>query len=224
MSLSEGDMILAAEHALRLDDGPDREAMRRRAAADPDFRAEVADWEESLAAMWDGVPAVAPPARVRRAIERRLFADPRPRWQGLLPWLLTGAAAAALAVALLLPDLRGTAPGTAPQTGPLVVAEIATEGDGLRVLAAYDPSAGGFRVERLAGLPPEGRDFEFWAIGSDGVPVSLGLLPERGFAALPEALRGEASALTLAISEEPLGGSPNGAPTTVLAAAPVVGL
>ena len=218
MSLSEEDMVLAAEHALRLDEAADRAGIRRRAAADPEFRAEIADWEEALAAMWDDVTEVAPPARAWRGIERRLFGVPRRAWQGLLPWLLAGAAAAALAVSLVLPDLG---PGA---SAPLVVAEIATEGDALRVLAAYDPAAGGFRVERLAGLPPEGRDFELWAIGPDGVPVSLGLLPERGLAALPEDLRAEAASLTLAVSEEPSGGSPTGVPTTVLAAAPVVGL
>ena len=218
MSLDENDTVSAAEHALRLDEGEAREAARRRIAIDPEFRAEVSDWEEALAAIWSEVPEVQPPARLWRGIERRLFAAPRRTRSGLLPWLLAGGAVAALALALLLPDLRPAA------EGPLLVAEIATEGDALRVLAAYDPAAGGFRLERLAGVPPEGRDFELWAIGADGVPVSLGLLPERGFAALPEALRAQSGSLTLAISEEPSGGSPTGSPTTVLAASPVTTL
>ena len=222
MSLSEEDMLLAAEHALRLDGRAGRDAARRRSATDPEFRAEVADWEEALAALWENVPEEAPPLRVRRAIERRLFALPsRNRgaaWPAALAWLTAGAAGAALAFALFLSD-------PAPEAvGSLVVAEIATEDDGLRVLAAFDPAAGGFRVERLTGPPPEGRAYELWAIGSDGVPVSLGLLPERGTAPLPAALQDEAALLTLAVSEEPSGGSPTGAPTIVLAASPVTGL
>jgi len=134
----------------------------------------------------------------------------------LLPWLLAGTAAAALAVAVLRPELL------ALPDGPAVVAEIATEGDGLRVLASYDPDAGAFRVRRLTGPPPEGRDFEFWAIPPDGgAPVSLGLLPEAGIVPLPDALRPQVAGLVLAVSEEEAGGSRTGAPTTVLAAAPV---
>jgi anti-sigma-K factor RskA len=104
------------------------------------------------------------------------------------------------------------------------VAEIATEGDGLRVLAAYDPAAGGFRVRRLAGAPGPGRDFELWAIPPGGAPVSLGVLGEEGIALLPEALRGVVGDLTLAISDEAEGGSVTGAPETVLAAEAVTAL
>ena len=218
MSLSEDDMLRAAEHALHLDQGQQRADARRQAASDPEFRAEIADWEETLAAMWEGVPELPPPARTWRGIERRLFGAPRRSWQAPLSWLLAAGAGTALVLTLLLQDLGPVV------EDPLVVAEIATEDDTLRVFAAYDREAGGFRVQRLAGAPSEGRDFELWAIGSDGVPVSLGLLPERGFAALPDTLRAEAEGLTLAVSEEPSGGSPTGTPTAVLAAAPVVDL
>ena len=222
MSLSEEDMLLAAEHALRLDGRAGRDAARRRSATDPEFRAEVADWEEALSTLWDAVPEVTPPPRVRRAVERRLFGGTSRRWGVGLPaalaWLAAGAASTALVFALFLSDPAPVA------DGPLVVAEIATDDDVLRVLAAFDPAVRGFRVERLTGPPPEGRDFELWAIGRDGVPVSLGLLPERGTAPLPDALRDEAASLTLAVSEEPLGGSPTGVPTTVLAASPVTEL
>lgn len=95
----------------------------------------------------------------------------------------------------------------------LYVAEIAGEDDGLRVLVAYDPGQGGLRVERTAGTVPPDRVLELWAIGGDGVPVSLGILPDAGLVALPEPIRAQIAGLTLAISEEPTGGSPTGAPT-----------
>ncbi|TFL16240.1 anti-sigma factor [Jannaschia formosa] len=216
MTLSEDDIATAAEHALHLDEGTLRAAARRRLVTDPEFRAEVAFWEEALAATWDEVPEIAPPARVRRRLRRRLFGRPPKPFARLLPWLLAGTAAAALAVAALRPELL------VPPRGPAVVAEIATEGDGLRVLAAWDPAAGAFRIRRLTGPAPAGRDYELWAIPPDGgAPVSLGLLPEAGPAPLPETLRPDLAGLVLAVSEEPEGGSPTGAPTTVLAAAPV---
>ena len=219
MSLSEEEIAAAAEHALGLDADEDRAAARRRAAADPAFRAELADWEEALAALWDGTPEVAPPARVRRRLRARLFGRPARSWARALPWLLTGTAAAALALAVLTPVLDPAPPRT-----PVVIAEIATEGDGLRVLAAYDPLAGAFRVRRLAGAPSAGRDLELWAIPPGGDPVSLGVLGEDEIAPLPEALHALAADLTLAVSEEETGGSTTGVPGTVLAAAPVTSL
>jgi anti-sigma-K factor RskA len=229
MTLSDEDRLAAAEHALRLDAGEARAAARRLVAADPDFRQEVADWEAALAPLWDDVAEIAPPARVRRRLRARLFGTPgrdwgrgrgrgRGRWAGLAGWLAAGVSAAALAAVLLLPAAQ------APPPGPLAVAEIATEGDGLRVLAAYDPAEGGFRLRRLAGAPAPGRDFELWAIPAGGAPVSLGVLGEAGIAILPEALRGELAGLTLAISDEAEGGSATGAPGTVLAAEAVTPL
>lgn len=57
---------------------------------------------------------------------------------------------------------------------------------------------------------------ELWAIAGDAAPVSLGVVPENGriTLTLPDALRGSPqSGLVLALSDEPPGGSPTGAPT-----------
>ena len=218
MSLSEDDIAAAAEHALRLDEGGARDRSRRRRATDPEFRTEVAAWEEALADLWAGADAVAPPMRVRRRLMRRLAGRRVRPWGSALAGLLAGAVAVALATLVVLPALD-----PAP-TVPSIVAEIATEGDGLRVLAAYDAEADAFRLRRLAGAPPPGRDFELWAIPPDGAPVSLGVLGAEGVAPLPESLRAVLSELTLAVSEEEAGGSTTGAPATVLAAAPVTAL
>ncbi len=209
-------MIAAAEHAAGLDEGEARAATRRRMAADPDFRAEVADWERTLVTFVDEVPEVAPPRRVWRRLRTRLFAGSRPPRARLASWLLAGAAAAAIALAVLPTDVPDAGEGGA------IFAEIATEGDGLRVLAAYDPAAGAFRVRRLAGAAPPGRDLELWAIPPGGAPVSLGVIGEDGRAPLPESLRAAVATLTLAVSEEEAGGSRTGTPGTVLAASAVV--
>jgi anti-sigma-K factor RskA len=64
---------------------------------------------------------------------------------------------------------------------------------------------------------PTDRDFELWALPVGGKPVSLGLLPTRGAAqrsltaVQQQAL---AKAAQVAVTVEPLGGSPTGQPTS----------
>jgi anti-sigma-K factor RskA len=230
MTLSQEDITAAAEHVLRLDDGTARRAAIRRIAVDPEFREAVAEWEASLAPLIDDVPEVAPPRRVRRRLRRRLFGAPTPPWRRVAAGLMAGLAGAALAAIFLLPLIPSAPPGEevavpAPsEPAPSFVAELSTEGDALRLFVRYDPEAEAFRLRRLAGAPPAGRDFEFWAIPPDGVPVSLGVIGEEAVVPLPEALRDDLAALTLAVSEEEAGGSVTGAPTDVLAVAPVTEL
>ncbi|MGR3485592.1 MAG: anti-sigma factor [Paracoccaceae bacterium] len=227
MELSDEDKLTAAEHALALDEGELRLAARKRAATDGEFALEVAAWDAAFAGLWDDVAEVAPPARVRRQVMRRLFEGgvrPRSRLWALAPWLLTGTAAAALGAVILTPALRLPDAGPlppAPVAAPLAIAEIASEDDALRILAAYDPAAGVLRTRRLSALPAPGRDHELWAIPPGGAPVSLGVLRDEGAVELPPELLALLADLTLAVSDEALGGSVTGAPGDVLAAAPV---
>jgi anti-sigma-K factor RskA len=81
-------------------------------------------------------------------------------------------------------------------------------------------SADGTRAVLLSSSLPsvEDRDYQLWAIPAQGTPIPAGLVRERAGAMAaapfdPAALRG---AVALAVSLEPLGGSPTGAPTRVL--------
>ncbi len=218
----EEDIALAAEYALGLLTPPEAEAFEARLAVDPAFRDLYARWAEDLAALTDDLPEVAPPPRVQAAIEGRLFAQPARR--GLfgrfgLPALL-GATAVAGVLAVVL-NLGSFAP--VPE-GPLYRAEIAAEDGSLRVIAAYDPATEALRIERVTGSAPAGRVLELWLIAGDAAPASLGVLPEAATAVIPvpDALRAGLAGGVLAISEEPVGGSPTGAPTgEVLALGPV---
>jgi anti-sigma-K factor RskA len=76
--------------------------------------------------------------------------------------------------------------------------------------------------------PANGQVYELWMLPNGGAaPVSLGLLPMMGEIALPlDAARTAilANTGTLAVSVEPAGGSPTGAPTgPVVYTAPLVG-
>jgi anti-sigma-K factor RskA len=94
-------------------------------------------------------------------------------------------------------------------------------------LAVYDPDTTELRLTRTAGDAAEGRVLQLWAIAGAAAPVSLGVLPADPTTAviLPEALRADVAGLVLAVSDEPPGGSPTGAPTgAVLAVGQVSGL
>jgi anti-sigma-K factor RskA len=210
------DTALAAEYALRLMDPVERRAFERRLDAEPALRALVRDWDEEFSGLADGFHETPPPPRLKAAVERRLFGLGR---SGASPLrLLLGAlVAAGIGAAVLLIAPFG------PVQAPSLTAEIAAEDRSLVVEARLVGET--LEVTRAAGAAPPGRVLELWLIaaGADA-PVSLGVLPEDGRAALPldAATRAALAGATLAVSEEPPGGSPTGAPTgAVLAAGPV---
>jgi anti-sigma-K factor RskA len=106
---------------------------------------------------------------------------------------------------------------------PLLTAEMAATDRSMVIQARLEDGA--LSLTRIAGEAPAGRVLELWLIAADGVPVSLGVLPETAEARLAvPALLQEAlvPGVTLAITDEPPGGAPGGVPTgTVLAAGPI---
>ncbi|MDW4499534.1 anti-sigma factor [Sulfitobacter sp. D35] len=208
---------LAAEYALGLTPPNELAEVRDRTFYQPDFADAVAAWHERLAAMTDDIGPVKPPRRVKRAIATRLFGGGRvPVFSRAGLW--QGVSLAALALAAFLGWQTLQPPGSVP----LFATQIA--GDEVTVLAVYDPVRDGLALNRIAGDARPGRVLEVWAIAPDAAPVSLGLLPEDGMihVPFPDDLKPIASQLTLAVSDEPPGGSPTGAPTgDVLAAGEV---
>ena len=219
---------LAAEYALGLLTPAEAAAFEDAMALDGGLRRSYAFWVEHFTTLTDDVAEVAPPddmldrilARVPDEEQAAPAAAPRRSWLerlGLFP-----AAAAGLLAALLLLVFIDFTPQQA--FNPQLAADMVTEDDAIFIHAGYDPETFEFKVIRRAGAPAEGRDFELWLIpaGSD-TPISLGVLPEEeetGFT-LPEEIRPLLEGGTLAVSDEPAGGSPTGTPTTVLAASPV---
>lgn len=207
---------LAAEYVL----GTLRGAARRRLQRWRDVSVAVDErcrfWEERLMPLLQSVKPIQPPGRVWEGIRNRLklTAGVRPR---------TGVRNLALAASVLLLIAAATlffwrtfAPGRAME-----VATISSPSGTLmwRVEILGKPgAAGGLSV--LAGAlasRPAGHDYELWALPKSGKPVSLGLLPyEKG--TLRRALTASqqqalAVSAQLAVSVEPVGGSPTGQPT-----------
>lgn len=223
----EADKALAGEYALGLLSPDEAAAFEARLATDAQLRAAYADWAEDLAMLTDRIEPVAPPPDSFRRIEARLFGRPSrragPAW---LRWGLGVAAAAGLALAVGL----GTGildRGPMPPANPSYQAELAAEDRSLVVSAAYDAAQGRLFVERQQGGARTGRALELWVIAGEDAPQSLGVLPDTARAVLdvPAALRPQLDGAILAISDEPPGGSPTGAPTgDVLAAGPITKL
>ena len=73
-------------------------------------------------------------------------------------------------------------------------------------------------LTRVAKRParPAGSDYELWALPKGGAPVSLGVLPAAGGLSrtlTPTQMQALLHSTQVAVSIEPLGGSPTGQPT-----------
>ena len=209
------DIALCGEYVLHLLDPQARQAVEVRLAAEPGLRQLVAEWDAHFATLADEFASVAPPAKVKARIEAALFADPKRAGRAWSGWrlLLGGGFAAALGLAVLLV----TPPADTPDTfAPSFAAEVAAEDQSLVVLASYAPDTGILRIDRQAGAARPGRVLELWLIaeGADG-PISLGVLPAEPAVdiSLPATVGDAVAGGTLAISDEPIGGSTTGAPT-----------
>ena len=68
----------------------------------------------------------------------------------------------------------------------------------------------------VKGVAPAGHDYELWALPKGASPVSLGVLPAEGASSrILTAIQKKAlaSSSQVAVSIEPIGGSPTGQPT-----------
>lgn len=225
---SDEDSVLAAEHALRLLDGPTLAKAEARIRGDSAFAAEVERWQERFAPLFEGIAPVAPPASAWTSLAAQLGGEAandnvaalehRLRiWRGMT----AGAAAlAAVCVAALvlrapLPPPVPAAPTEAVARSPMQVAALRGENGPAAVVASYDRDTNSL-VITPAGMPAMGgRSAELWVIPAGGVPHSLGLLdpakPTR--IALPAGSGVGTAGAALAVSLEPAGGSKTGLPT-----------
>lgn len=211
--MSDEEAILAGELALGLLVGEERAAAMRLALADRGFAREVERWRERLAELSDAVhgiePAPATEASVMRAIGRSSGGDGEWRW---IAAVATIAAVVLLMVTLARPPRPPVPPPPAAAPSSLLVAVLKPD-HAAAVGAVYDPVTRHVRFGAPVGTPA-GRDLELWAIGKDGVPHAAGLL-SRDASGRPTARSGVAlvAGTTLAISVEPVGGSPKPTPT-----------
>uniref|UniRef100_UPI0018CC4E73 anti-sigma factor n=1 Tax=Sandarakinorhabdus oryzae TaxID=2675220 RepID=UPI0018CC4E73 len=143
-------------------------------------------------------------------------------WSNLGLWRLLGIGGpvlAAVAVALLVqPDSVTPGAPAAITSGPALVATLADATGKPLIAAAYDPTSGQVRFAPVATTADAtgGKVPELWVIEGKSPPRSLGVIDiSAGTShAIPrDRLAGLKPGAVLAISIEPTGGSPTGAPT-----------
>lgn len=221
----DGDDAVAAEYVLGTLPAGERQAVARRIEADAAFAQLVERWEAVLAPMAEDYRPSEPPATVKQALDARLFAGAATTagpgwWQSLALWRgLTLAAFAALALAIAIPIL---APPVADQPAERLVASLAPQQSDVHYFVVYDARTQDIGLSHVTGEKAADRDFELWVIEGNEAPVSLGVIPAGSNVHLAvdrETQRRIASGAVFAISLEPAGGSPSGAPTGPVVAA-----
>jgi anti-sigma-K factor RskA len=183
------------------------------------LRDAVRQWQDRLLPLTLSVAPQAPRARVWQGIEQRLWPAVlrEPWWQRLGLWrALSGAStAAALALAVLL-----TVPGE--QSPPIVVVLQGSAGTpqaAASFVASFNADGRTLVTRPLAPVALEAnRVLELWAVPPQGAPRSLGLVSASGVSViarerLPKGVLDARATSALAVSVEPAGGSPTGAPT-----------
>jgi anti-sigma-K factor RskA len=216
LPFERNDDMLAAEYVTGVLPVAERELFKTRLVGDAALRQRVQFWEEQFIPLADEIEPVEAPRHVLQKIESRLFpaAVVRPSWwQSLAFWRgLSFASLAAFAVAagLYFKQLESV-----PISGENYVAELSGPTDTIKVVAFYDQQTGQIKLNRIAGTAAAGRVFQLWLIEGQNPPVSLGVLPETttGTLVFNSALKSKLAGAVLAISDEPIGGSPTGQPT-----------
>ncbi|UWR00015.1 anti-sigma factor [Rhodobacteraceae bacterium S2214] len=212
--MTPDDTEFAAEYVLRVLPDDAHRAAAARAASDPEFAAQVREWEDRLAPLTDEIMPVTPSGIAKSDLMERLFGvDPAPGllgrvgfWKGLTV-VLSGAAIASTLI------LFG--PTEPVAVGPTYVSELAAENDDLRILAVYDVGAENIQITRTSGAANDGRSLQLWCLVDGVEPRPVGVLTDDPTATirLPAAWFDGVDNWSLAVSDEPLGGSPTGLPT-----------
>ncbi|HTU10986.1 MAG TPA: anti-sigma factor [Allosphingosinicella sp.] len=221
--------LLAAEYALGVLEGEALADARRLAAGDPAFSDAVARWEERLAPLLGDIAEAEPGPELRARILAALPVAPRGddnvvvlrrsigRWR-----LATGAMtalAASLALILVIPRSVPPPAAPAPQVpaaAPMLVASLTATDANTSLSVAFDR-----RDASLAIVPnhltfPAGHDHQLWIIPEGQAPVSLGVVrldAARRMTVPREMMPHFRTRATMAVSVEPVGGSPTGQPS-----------
>lgn len=225
------DRPFAGEYALGVLDADERAEAQRRIATEPAFARAVEWWEGRLAHLAERVPSVSPPEAVWPRIAGLIgAAGPKPSaWKDVRSW--QGAAVGAMAVAMmsvaafvLIP--RPPAPSVVTPTPPPAAAEVAIIADPNTkqpaLVATLDHAGGKLILTPVAMKMPTGREAELWIIPEGQKAISLGVIPSDTpkAIAVPAGLTGVGTyTALLAVTDEPQGGSPTGAPTGSVRAA-----
>ena len=214
----------AGEFALGTLDGGERHAFLRRLAREPMAVEAVRDWQERLAPLALALDPVEPPQALLARIEGSIAGiGARPvaaNDNTLLRWRIATLAAGLVALVAAGLALR---PAPVPQAAPAPVAvqpvslttgiaALSTGGSTPGLFVTYDQGTHRLKVVPVA-IPADARhSFELWVIRGKAAPKPMGVI-DTARGGVQGSRIAPTDDITLAVSREPLGGSPTGAPT-----------
>ncbi|WP_158259846.1 anti-sigma factor [Phyllobacterium phragmitis] len=225
--MPEGDDLVAAEYVLGVLAHRERLLAGNRIETEKAFAVQVARWQEHFDCLSDDYQAVEPPVALKSAIDRRLFGEARAvsmlsLWSSLGFW--RGLAAASVLLAAIAIG-REFIPLSPQSSSGQMVASMEAAGSPYKTMAVFDPSTDMLRLKMMEGDMPTDHSMEIWLIADNGEPVSLGLMKRDGPTEMPVkpamATRIR-DGIRLAITAEPMGGSPTGKATGPVIASGVV--
>ena len=206
----------AAELALGVLDGNERAGALRRVIAEPSFAREVEQWRDHFGLLFAGVGERDAPQAVWPRVEARIgggreVAVIRPR----NPWKPAAMAASVAALAMTAVAFRPQPVAPVQIAAAPMIATLAAADGSNGHPALYDAAAG--MVKMPGEMPiPAGHSAQLWAIHGDKPPIPLGTFKAAGPGMyVAEAKMGAViePGTKLAITIEPMGGSPTGKPT-----------
>lgn len=220
---------LAAEYALGTLRGGARRRFQKLMLQYPSLRETTWLWEQQLSALNESLIPIEPDDKVWASIKHQLMFDSP---ESVVPIKVNSpkvvminsklnrawksvtalATAATIFMAVALFDTQNSAI-TLPQQVAVMQSEQAST---LWLIEINENTIDVVATRKL--IPVADKDFELWIVVKGVVnPISLGLLPKSGKLSLPKHAQFDAmDIVALAVSLEPLNGSPNGLPTKVL--------
>jgi len=227
MSDEEDIEALAGEYVLGTLDAAKRAAVAARRQREPALDAAIAAWERRLAPLAEAAREIEPPADLFSRIEAQIDAASRGataaagaeivdlmrrlrRWRAAA--FAGGVLAAGLALFILVKDvMRAAEPSN-------FVAVLQKDATSPAFLVEVDLRSRVLTVRPVAAERQAGKSYELWLINAKlGAPRSLGVIADQGFTVRPALAAYDRSVIedaTYAVTLEPEGGSPTGAPTS----------
>jgi len=221
---------LAGEYVLGVLAADERAEAERRIVAEPAFARSVAWWEERLTLLAADIPSATPSEGLWPRIQNLIVEPLKPSaWNSVNLWRGVAAGALALAAASVVIAVlpRPAAPPiVAPSPAKPQAAEVALIADPTSnkpmVVATLDHATDQVMLTPMDMKMPQGRDAELWIIPEGQKAISLGVIPTDApkRIPMPEGLRGAGTyTALLAVTDEPIGGSPTGVATGSVRAA-----
>jgi anti-sigma-K factor RskA len=211
---------LAAEYVLGTLSRRARARFQSLLKYDPGLRQLVAEWESRLTPLADAAGDIAPPARLWRRIAARIGGTAGRGWWASLAFWRTCAAATTAAV-MALGIYVSTLPR--PEVPIAMVAVMSDEQSRPAMVVSWPPLRDSpdphvrVRIVQEHPVIPPNASWQLWVLpGAKAAPIPLGLVGAEPMQTLPierTQIKNVWQSWGIAVSVEPKGGSPTGAPT-----------